>query len=251
VIPWNYFQLNSVYFNTDKGIFSKLEMDNLIPGKWRLQQHIYDASQLPHHYPVFLKPEWGQNSNGIVRADNDRDYREFEKKADATDVTYIVQEAAKGNFEYEIYFLRSPENKECCSFFSMSKVINVSEETYPINSIHNSNTFYEDITSSFNKSELQTIWGMVKDIGPFRMARVGVKADNAADLLRGIFQIIEINIYLPMPLVLLSANVSRNEKFRLIDSIMKDAAALVKTIPPEETGKRIFFRKLRAHYKVA
>ena len=59
--PWKFFQLNAPHFNSAKGIFSKIDLDEMFPEEWRLSQR-YDADDyLPEEYPVFLKPEWGQN----------------------------------------------------------------------------------------------------------------------------------------------------------------------------------------------
>ncbi len=56
--PCKYFQLNSEIFNGDKGIFSKMEIDQLVPEKWRLAQYYDDGVKLPGRYPVFVKPEF-------------------------------------------------------------------------------------------------------------------------------------------------------------------------------------------------
>jgi len=63
--PWKYFQLNAPYFNEQRGIFSKLDTDQLIPEAWRLPQSLDIGDYQPPLYPVFVKPEWGQNSHGI------------------------------------------------------------------------------------------------------------------------------------------------------------------------------------------
>ena len=62
--PWNFFQLNSDYFNGEKNIFSKLELNQYIPFRWRLRQVVDDGEIVPE-FPVFVKPEWGQNSHGV------------------------------------------------------------------------------------------------------------------------------------------------------------------------------------------
>ncbi|MFT5559869.1 MAG: hypothetical protein ACI9RZ_002357, partial [Sphingobacteriales bacterium] len=38
VAPWKYFQLNANYFNEQRNLFSKLDMDARIPIQWRLVQ---------------------------------------------------------------------------------------------------------------------------------------------------------------------------------------------------------------------
>ena len=247
-LPWNFFQLNSRYFNETKGIFSKLEMDELIPEQWRLQQYYLGHTPEPRRYPVFLKPEWGQNSMGIVRIDNERSYKAFARRTHKTAVPYIVQEAAAGREEYEIYYLRSPGQEDDFAILSITRVQNCGTTRYPINSVHNPDTSYLDITPAFAGDELVKIWSYVKTIGTFRMARVCVKADGREALLQGRFQIVEINLFLPMPLVLLAENVVDQQKQRLIGEIMTIAARLVKTVPPEQTDKPIFFRKMKVHY---
>ncbi len=243
--------MNSNYFNQKKGIFSKLDIDALIPEKWHLRQWLFSPEVLPQRYPVFIKPEWGQNSNGIVRIDNVEQYRTFAAQSSTLKMPYIVQEAAQGSKEFEIYYLRSPDNPKHFAFFSVTEVGNASGERYPVNSIHNGSTGYREISNLFSKDERERIWKMVREIGAFRMARIGVKADDLADLTCGNFKIVEINLFLPLPLILLAENVSRQEKISIIRKTMIIASKLVKTIPRHETEKWIFFRKMRAHYKTA
>lgn len=246
--PWNFFQLNSKYFNEAKGIFSKLEMDSHIPHQWRLKQYYFDRDVVPDSFPVFLKPEWGQNSIGITCVQNEVEYRAFAGQAKKAAIPYIVQQAASGKQEFEIYYLRSPECNDDCAVLSITQVTNIREVNHPINSIHNPNTSYVDITPTFSDHELGNIWNYSKTIGNFRMARICIKADSQEDLLRGILQIVEVNLFLPMPLVLLAKNVSDERKLQVLGRIMMDTARLVKTIPANETGKSIFFRKMKAHY---
>ena len=58
--PWKYFQLNARHFSGERGIFSKMAIDDLIPERWRLSQTIDADSVVPDSFPVFLKPEWGR-----------------------------------------------------------------------------------------------------------------------------------------------------------------------------------------------
>jgi hypothetical protein len=251
VIPWNYFGLNSRYFNKKKGIFSKLEMDAVIPERFRLRQCYYDPDKPPQRYPVFLKPEWGQNSNGIVRVHNIKEYRTFQDVASMTDMPFIVQDAALRKAEFEIYYLRSPDNYDDYAFLSITEVRNTCKKFYPINSIHNPCTIYRDITRTFSENEMQTIWFSMRQIGGFRMARVGLKADDRKGILKGKFQIVEINLFLPMPLVLLSENVGLGEKNMIMKKTMSLAARLAKDIPKKESGRQILFQKLITHPTIA
>ncbi len=248
-VPWHFFQLNSRNFNDVKGIFSKLEMDTHIPEQWRLKQYYYDREQVPEIFPVFLKPEWGQNSNGIFRVQNKSEYSKVDQHVRHRAIPYIVQHAAAGKEEFEIYYLRSPENIEEYGVFSITWVKNRSAVRYPINSIHNPKTVYLDITSTFSEQEKRDLWNHLNSVGNFRMARVCIKADSKEAMLREIFQIVEINLFLPMPLILLANNVDEKRKQKLIRKIMMVVARLVKTLPPNESRKWIFFRKIQAHYR--
>lgn len=250
VVPWNFFQLNSKYFNEAKGIYSKLEMDIHIPHQWKLKQYYFDQDVVPEAFPVFLKPEWGQNALGIACVRNEAEYQRFASHAGKATMPYIVQQAASGRNEFEIFYLRSPQCSDDCAVLSITQVTNIGEVDNPINSIHNPRTIYVDITPTFSEQELQNIWNYSRTVGNFRMARICIKVDSKEDLLRGIFQIVEINLFLPMPLVLLAKNVSDEKKLRLLKKIMIVAARLVKTIPAKETGKSIFFRKMKAHHRI-
>lgn len=251
VVPWRYFQLNGVYFNEHKGIYSKLDIDALIPEQHHLPQSLFSQDVIPKAYPVFLKPEWGQNSNGISRIDNKNQYLNFVAASDALKIPYIIQDAALGKKEFEIYYLRSPDDRDRYAFLSITEVINRSGENYPVNSIYNSSTGYTEVTEYLTGKEIEKIWNAVKDIGGFRMARIGVKADDLSLLVKRVFKIIEINLFLPMPMILLAENVSRTKKIIVIRKTMTLAAQLVKTIPHTEKGRWIFFKKMRAHYKTA
>jgi len=163
---------------------------------------------------------------------------------------FIVQEAAKGRNEYEIYYLRSPERQDKPAFLSITQVNNFCRKAYPINSIHNPCTGYKDITDTFPAEDLDRIWQAVKNIGSFPVARVGVKADDRASLTRQSFKVVEINLFLPMPLILFAKNVGWDEKMKIIKKTMTFAARLAKRVPKTVSGRQIFFRKLQAHHEV-
>lgn len=248
-IPWNFFQLNSRYFNQEKGIFSKLDIDKLIPEQWRLPQEPYDPQRIPAAFPVFIKPEWGQNAMGISCLRNAKEYSEFAPRASRAAVPYIVQQAAAGHREFEIYYLRSPDKPEDYNALYITQVINRNRRPHPINSVHNPDTSYIDITSAIDDHQRACLWNMVEGIGQFRMARLCLKADSFSELVQGFFQVVEINLFLPMPLVLLADNVEPARKKIIAQQLMAIAARLVTTIPK---GKKrsVFFRKLLAHYRV-
>lgn len=126
-------------------------------------------------------------------------------------------------------------------------MIDTGKTPYPINSIHNPCTCYRDITDTFSGRELEAIWDCLRRIGNFRMARVGLKADSLKGIITEDFQIVEINLFLPMPLVLLSDNVGLIEKQRIMQQTMFIAARLARDIPGKESGRHIFFQKILPH----
>lgn len=241
--------MNSDYFNEDKGIFSKLEMDSLIPEKWRLRQEPYDDKRVPDGFPIFAKPEWGQNSMGIVRLENARQFQDFAPRVRRSAVPYIVQQAAVGRREFEVYYLRSPEVTDNCEAFYVTETINRSGTDHPINSVNNPDTSYRDITATFTARQRQKLWELVRDIGRFRVARVCLKADSRHDFLKGCFKVVEINLFLPMPLVLLADNVGAGTKLQLVGQLTDTMARLVAYLP-KGRRKAIFFRKVLAHYRI-
>ena len=248
--PWNFFQLNAQYFNQKKGIFSKLDTDQFIPDRWRLPQFLEDGKTIPNNFPVFIKPEWGQNSHGIQRADSLEHFQQTCERIATKDIAYIVQEAAKEQREFEVFYIRSPPNNHIYSFLSITEVRNSTKESLPINGIHNANTIYTDFTPEFTSGEIDKLWEYLNDIGTFRLARVGLRANSKEELLAGLFHIIEINLFLPMPLRLLDAKIARKSKLQFVRQCMFCAAQAVKAIPKEQKRQPIFFNKLIAHYKV-
>ncbi|MCY3769522.1 MAG: hypothetical protein OXG56_09180 [Gammaproteobacteria bacterium] len=200
--PCKYFQLNSRYFNNEKGVFSKIDLDKLIPIEWRLAQQYDDAGYIPEHFPVFLKPEWGQNASGIYRADDPVSLREIRQQIGCSQVPYIIQQGALEAREFEIFSLQHHRNKGEYSIFSVTEVINESERN-PINGIHNRDTTYHDITEQFSEPQKQILWNTVCQIGQFGISRLSLRANSTEDLLAGRFHIIELNLFTPMPIHML------------------------------------------------
>ncbi len=245
--PWRYFQLNAGYFNRNKGIFSKLDIDQLIPTQWRLAQWVDHADIKPLHYPVFLKPEWGQNSKGIQRADNLAEFEKLRLLKPKSNVQYLVQQGAKQGIEFEIFLIppanntSAIKNKGC---LSITQVTNSSSESYPINGIYNAATEYLDISEQFSSKQRQRLYDRLRTVGQFNIARYGLRANSTNDLLKGDFSIIEINLFFPMPLMLLSKNVSLLKKWRFIISNMWLLAQVTKSMPKDQPYKDIFFKKM-------
>ena len=119
---------------------------------------------------------------------------------------------------------------------------NRNSDRYPINGIYKNATHYEDITSQFSSEELSAIWLKLKNIGDFRISRFGLKAASIEHLLAGTFQVIEINLFLPMPLTLLSNNTGYAEKLAFCLKCMWQLAKITKSIPSEQPHKSVFFK---------
>ncbi len=251
VRPWLFFQLNAEYFNESKGIFSKLDIDRLIPVRWRLSQYRDTGIETPESFPVFVKPEWGQNSVGIRRAGSQVQLDQIRAERPAGQIPYLIQEAASGSREFEIYMIpaASPEAGAEASYAVLSVVetTNLSGERLPINSIKNRETRYRDITALFSDKQLLAVWQHLKESGDFRMARYGIRADSLENLMAGEFKIFEINLFLPMPLSLLADNVSLVRKIKQSYRITGQLARVTGTVPETSTRKSVFFRKLIVH----
>jgi len=132
--PWNYFQINSRHFCRQRGIFSKIALDQMIPAKWRLHQQRLDDAYTPDSFPVFLKPEWGQNSVGIERADNEHQFRTLSRRDGP--VRYLVQHAAPEAREFEIFTTFTDESSEQPDYLTVTETVNNTHK-YPINGINN------------------------------------------------------------------------------------------------------------------
>lgn len=247
--PWRYFQLNARYFNHNKGIFSKLDIDQLIPLQWRLPQWVDHAGIVPESFPVFLKPEWGQNSKGIQRADSLSEFEQLRLIKPESKVQYMVQQGARQSIEFEIFIIPPVTENELASI-SITQVINNSAEEYPINGIYNGATEYHDISAQFSTVQKQKLYQDLRVIGQFNIARFGIRANSMADLLVANFSIIEINLFFPMPLVLLCNNVSRAQKWRFILRNMWLLARITKAMANDQPYKDIFFKKMGFFYQV-
>ena len=241
--PWRYFQLNAHYFSDEAGIYSKLSMDRLIPDRWRLRQNIDAADVAPASFPVFLKPEWGQNARGIHRVDDAAALARLRTRLAAEPQRYLVQEAAPGAREFEIFGIDADRHDQRHDVLTVTEAVNTSER-YPINSKYNRHTRYVDITTRFDEAERQRLAGYLAEIGRFGITRVSVRSDSVDALLDGRFHVIEINLFLPMPINLLDARYTPLERWRFIRGAMMALARSTKLIEPVERQRAIFTRMM-------
>ncbi len=243
--PWKYFQLNAPYFNDQRNLFSKLDMDQRIPKQWRLEQFMDFGQRDPDSYPVFVKPEWGQNSQGIIRADNLQQLNSHRQARTTRHPFYLIQSAAPGKREFEIFVIAQSENIEQVALFSITETCNSGDDPLPINGIYNQTSYYQDLAGQLSKEQQTKIWSHLKRCGQFRIARYGVRADSLASLIAGHFHIIEINLFVPMPLLLLVEELQTWQKIKFVLTAMQQLAAVTKTIPATQTVKAVFFKKLK------
>lgn len=241
--PWRYWQINARYFSAEQGVFSKLSTDELIPARWRLQQTIDAEALTPSSYPVFLKPEWGQNAHGIHRADNASQLMTLRTRLKQEPQRYLLQEAAPGHREYELFSIDANRSDDEHDVFTITEAINDSED-FPINSKYNRFTRYSDITGQFSAAEQQTLASYLSEIGEFGISRMSVRADSNEDLLAGNFHVIEINLFLPMPINLLDESYSWPQRWRFIRTSMMSLAQATKLIKPADIEHPIFARMM-------
>lgn len=243
--PWKFFQLNARYFSKDQGIFSKLFIDSLIPDRWRLQQTPDDGLVNPERYPVFLKPEWGQNAHGIHRADNFDSLQAIRKKLKEQDSEqqYIIQEGATGTREFEIFSIDVSKNDGQHDVVTVTEAVNTTEAN-PINSKYNKNTRYVDISGDFSSEQLSVLAEYLDEVGRFAISRMSVRTDSIESLVAGRFHVIEVNLFLPMPINLLDESNSWRTRFRFIRQSMMSLALATKAIKPEDKPPAIFTRMM-------
>lgn len=248
--PWHFSQANGEFFDAEKGLFSKPQIEKLIPEKWRLESKVLDPDRVPGEFPVFLKPEWGQNSRGVFRADSLETFREIIGSLPENKITYLVQPTARGRKQLDVFYIRSTTDAKTYGTISVTECLSDGDEQCPICGIYKG-TRYADVTGSFSEDDLERIWENLENIGPFRIARVETKCDSFRDLVEGRFKIVEINIFLPMPLNVLDEEVPLKVRRAFVRKSMRLLAEQVKCVAETQKPKNIFWRKVAAHFRLA
>lgn len=250
VAPWRYFQLNAPYFNEQRNLFSKLDMDKRVPKQWLLEQFMDLGMRDPSDYPVFIKPEWGQNSQGVVRVDNLMQLNALRQKRTSRHPFYLIQQAAPEKREFEVFMIPNEHNLQQNSVLSVTETCNRSADVLPVNGIYNEDSYYENCSELLTEQQLNSIWGHLKQMGDYRIARYGVRAESLNDLIAGKFHVVEVNLYVPMPLLLLVEKITLKEKYQFITSAMRQLVLVTKTIPKTQQSKSVFFKKLRVSQRL-
>ncbi|MFT5657907.1 MAG: hypothetical protein ACI9KN_001186 [Gammaproteobacteria bacterium] len=248
--PANYFQLNAPFFNKSKGIFSKLDIDRLIPQRWQLRQNADNGLVTDFQFPVFVKPEWGQNAYGIRRADSLAELDDIRRQSADSKMPRIIQEAANEAREFEVFFILSAADESRAAVLTVSEALNVVKKKLPINSINNANTFYQELTDSLSVEQLDAIWQHMRSFGRFGISRVGLRADSIDAMVKGDFHVIEINLFVPMPINLLDPSKTLRQKVTTVLNTTWHLAQIVKHIPAEQEHQSVFFKKWLVARKV-
>ena len=239
--PWRFFQINAHHFSQHKGIYSKLAIDHMIPPKWRLQQCPMADGYLPPSYPVFVKPEWGENGQGVVRADNQEQYQQIVNSLVHADRQHIVQQAAPGAREFELYTVYDRSDKPL--IVTVTEAVNDAHR-YPVNSIKNGSTRYLDITGQFSSEQLDQLASFKREIGKFGVSRVCLRANSIGDLLAGTFHVVELNLFTPMPINLMDMRYSLGRQLRFIGRVAHALALATRALDDERCTGPVFSRMM-------
>lgn len=246
--PCKYFQLNSAVFDRNLGIFSKLAIDAAIPDQWRLAQRYHDGEYRPTRWPVFVKPEWGQNAAGVERADNPDALAAIRKRIQGSGINYLIQQGAPESREFEVFSMRSHKHQSEFALLTVTEVVNTGEPN-PVNSIYNTNTRYVEITDKFDHHSQQLLWHYVNRMGYFNISRAGLRANSIAELIAGRFHVIEVNLFLPMPINMLDRRYSRIDTFKLVTRYMMCLARLTAARDKSLVEKPVFTKIMMYHRK--
>lgn len=254
VNPWNFFQVNAKYFNKEKWIFSKYEIESFIPDKWKLKNFIIQFPMNNNQieiledqiwYPLFLKPEWGQNSHGIYIVSNRWELKKYFKNISRQSIPYIAQKSSSFFNEFELLFTNYNWNTQLLSFVESR---NNQKKWLFINGIH-SETSYHNLLDKLSKSDKEKIIWYIKEINHFAIGRIWLKANSLRDFIWWNFEIFEINIFLPFPLHLLDENISKENKNHFLHNFTKCLAQLSSNISTtQKNNHNIIFIKIRKHY---
>jgi len=246
--PCKVFQLNSKQFNRERGIFSKISIDERIPQQWRLPQQYDQNDFVPDVWPVFFKPEWGQNASGVRRADNIEQLNNLRQEVANSNIRYLVQQGADGNREFEVFSIRHHEERDKAAVFTITEALN-DAELKPVNSVKNSSTRYVEITQQFDTQQLEQLWAMVNQLGEYNISRAGLSANSIEELLEGKFQVIEINLFLPMPIDLLDQKHTLKSIFYTVRKYMMCLAKVTRDRDKSLPEKPVFIKVMTYNRK--
>ena len=196
-----------------------MDLDKLFPEKWRLPQRFEDGEFMPRHFPVFFKPEWGENAAGVFYANDPTEFAMIRADVANRETDYLIQQGAEEQPEFEIFSLQTPLDRHTSAVFSVTEVKNCSQKI-PVNGIYNPATSYHDITDTLSIQQRQKIWLLLGQIGRFPISRLSIRANSIVDIVKGQFHIIELNLFTPMPIHLLDEKYSDKDRWKMIRNYM-------------------------------
>ncbi len=246
--PCKVFQLNAAQFDRKEGIFSKVDIDQNIPAKWRLFQRYDDSEFVPKSWPVFVKPEWGQNASGVQRADDLPALRAIRGRRNNANIRYLVQDASPASREFEVFSIRHHQERERFAIFTVTEALN-DAELKPVNSINNDDTRFVEITDQLGETNCQQLWQMVNQLGRYNISRASLSANSVEALLAGEFHVIEINLFLPMPINLLDKKYSAKEIIDFVCKYMMCLAKVTKYRNKAQGEKPVFSKSMMYNRK--
>jgi hypothetical protein len=112
-----------------------------------------------------------------------------------------------------------------------------------MNSINNANTYYRELTASLSTEQLDAIWTHMRAFGRFSISRVGLRADSIDHMVNGDFHVIEINLFVPMPINLLDPVKTLKQQIATVLHTTWHLAQITKHIPEEQEHQSVFFKK--------
>ena len=248
--------MNGKYFNVKKSIFSKSEIEKNIPNKWKLKSlplsfpmNKEKILKLENKlwYPLFLKPEWWQNSYWIVVIYNRKELENKLSEISDFSISYIAQKSANYIKEFEIFFIKDPDNLD---YFKIISWVESKNNLWIKNCINglDSKTTYHDILKKLSTSDINKITKYISELNDFRIWRIWLKANSLNDLVEWNLEFFEINIFIPFPLHLLDKDIPIKEKNIFIKDFTLYLAKLTKSLKVSWNEKNIFFPKMKKHY---
>lgn len=275
MFPTRFFYANLAYLDPSLGLYSKQKINDTIPAQWQLKSVALPMEKSARSwfqliskeiaFPLFLKPEWGENSLGIYHIHNARTLKSVLKKIKGGNLPYLCQEAAPSGKEYDLFYVKSddPARDLSCTQLLAPEIVGdgersiseLVEERFPhykqkiailttasphqvlpkktvmrlsfVNGIHEG-TQYQDETEKLSAKDKTTLINTIEQIGQFGVGRVGVIARDRAALIAGDFKVVEINLYTPFPLPILDPRLDKPAQVKHIWSYAKTFATMAK-----------------------
>ena len=109
---------------------------------------------------------------------------------------------------------------------------------------------YKDRSTEFTSDEIKTLKSHLQQLPHFKIARIAVKTDSRETLISGNFNIIEINLFAPMPIHLLDKNHNNAYKNKFIFNSMKKLAIISAKASKKDFKPFLFYKIVRRHYQL-